>query len=72
MTLPRWAVFLTVGAIAAIGLLLALDWITDERLGAWAPYSVAVALILLMFLSFGAVPRATASRTSQPRDGRDH
>ncbi|HYF88526.1 hypothetical protein [Azospirillum sp.] len=71
MTYPRWATGLAISVIAAIGVLLALDWITDERLGAWAPYSIGVALILLMLLSFGAMPRAAATRASRRRNGGD-
>ncbi|AWB06755.1 hypothetical protein A6A40_17020 (plasmid) [Azospirillum humicireducens] len=71
MTYPRWATGLAIAVIAAIGVLLALDWIADERLGAWAPYSIGAALILLMLLSFGAMPRAAATRASRSRDGGD-
>lgn len=69
MTFPRWTVALAIAAISAICFLLALDWITDEQLGAWAPYSIGVALILLMFLSFGAMPRANATRASRRLNG---
>ncbi|HYH20980.1 MAG TPA: hypothetical protein VD995_20425 [Azospirillum sp.] len=62
MTLPRWFVAPAIAALAMIGVLLAADWITDERLGAWAPYSIAVALILLMILSLGAMWRPAAAR----------
>lgn len=71
MTYPRWATGLAIAVIAAIGFLLALDWIADERLGAWAPYSIGVALILLMAVSFGAMPRAAATRSSRRRIGGD-
>lgn len=71
MTYPRWAAGLAIAAIAAIGVLLALDWLADERLGAWAPYSIGIALILLMLVSFGAMPRASATRASRHRNGGD-
>ncbi|AWU96771.1 hypothetical protein [Azospirillum ramasamyi] len=65
MTYSRWAIGLAIAVITAIGFLLALDWVTDGQLGAWAPYSIGVALILLMLLSFGAMPRAAATRASR-------
>ncbi|HYG84781.1 MAG TPA: hypothetical protein VD978_00825 [Azospirillum sp.] len=67
MLLPRWTVILAIGATVAIAALLAMDWGTDERLGAWAPYTIAVALILLMVLSFG-LRRARITRMSAKRN----
>ena len=67
MMLSRWTAILAIGAIAAIAALLAMDWVTDERLGAWAPSSIAVALILLMVLSFG-LRRARITRMSAKRN----
>lgn len=68
MMLPRWFVALGIAVVATMAGLLVIDWITDERLGAWAPYAIAAALVVLMILSLGAVPRAAARqrRGSRP------
>lgn len=74
MMFPRWFTALATTAIVVIAGLLVLDWITDERLGAWAPYASGAALVLLMILAIGAASRTKAGRTTvrRNRSGRDH